>query len=56
MYEGVKTVSYQKNPANESESQEDELDFEEQLELDNGGSTTVTTPLLEQDEEMDPND
>lgn len=56
MYEGVKTVSYQKNPANESESLEDELDFEEQLELDNGGSTTVTTPLLEQDEEMDPND
>lgn len=56
MYEGVKTVSYQKNPANESESLEDELDFEEQLELSNGGSTTVTTPLLEQDEEMDPND
>ncbi|KAI8566430.1 hypothetical protein RHMOL_Rhmol02G0039900 [Rhododendron molle] len=56
MHEGVKTVSYQKNPANESESQEDELDFEEQPELDNGGSTTVTTLLLEQDEEMDPND
>ncbi|KAH7845223.1 hypothetical protein Vadar_029241 [Vaccinium darrowii] len=56
MHEGVKTVRYQKNLANESESQEEDLDLEDQPELENEGSTSVTTPSLEQDEEMDPND
>ncbi|PSR97960.1 GDP-fucose protein O-fucosyltransferase protein [Actinidia chinensis var. chinensis] len=55
MEEGFKTVGFQKIRANESES-EDEEDLEEQLQSDDEGNTSSTTPLSEQDEEMDPDD
>ncbi|XP_057472006.1 protein EMBRYO SAC DEVELOPMENT ARREST 30 [Actinidia eriantha] len=55
MEEGFKTVGFQKIRANESES-EDEEDLEEQLQSDDEGNMSSTTPLSEQDEEMDPDD